>query len=97
MNIEIKAIHFELPEDYHELIEKKMRKIEFAQDMIVNLVCTASKAKDYSLEADIHFRWGKVHHIKVEDFDLREGISKLSEKIEAKVAKEKGKIKEHTK
>ena len=97
MNIEIKAIRFELPEDYHELIEKKLQKIEFAQDMIVNLLCSVSKAKDYSLEADIHFRWGKIHHIKVKDFDLREGIDKLSDKIEAKVKKEKGKIKEHTK
>ncbi|MDR1625645.1 MAG: HPF/RaiA family ribosome-associated protein [Spirochaetia bacterium] len=97
MTVEIKSIHFELPDDYRELFEKKLHKIEFAQDIIVSLVCTVSKTKDYSLEADIHFRWGAVAHIKANDFDLHEGIDKLSEKIEAKVAKEKGKIKEHTK
>ena len=97
MKLEIKAIHFELPEDYQELIEKKIQKIEFAADMIVSLVCTVSKAKDYSLEADIHFRWGSVHHITVNNFDLRTGIDVLSDKVEAKVIKEKGKIKEHTK
>ena len=97
MNIEIKAIRFELPEDYKEIIEKKLQKIEFAQDMIVNLLCTVSKAKDYSLKADIHFRWGKIHHIKVKSFDLREGIDAMADKIEAKVTKEKGKIKEHAK
>ena len=97
MKIEIKAIHFEFPEDYREYIEKKLHKIEFAQDMIVNLLCAISKGKDYSLEADIHFRWGKVHHIKTNDFDLREGINKLCEKIEAKVTKEKEKIKDHAK
>ena len=97
MKLEIKAIHFELPEDYQDLIEKKIQKIEFAGDMIVSLVCTVSKGKDYSLEADIHFRWGSVHHITVNNFDLRAGIDALSEKIEAKVSKEKEKIKDHTK
>jgi putative sigma-54 modulation protein len=97
MNVEIKSMHFDLPDDFRELIEKKLQKIEFAQDMIVSLACTVSKGKDYSLESDIHFRWGAVVHIKANDFDLREGIDKLSEKIEAKVTKEKEKIKEHTK
>ena len=95
MKLEIKAIHFELPEDYREIIEKKVQKIEFAKDMIVTLVYTVSKGKNYSLEADIHFRWGKVHHITVKDFDLRTGIDTLCDKIEAKVSKEKGKIKDH--
>jgi putative sigma-54 modulation protein len=97
MTVEIKSIHFDLPDDYRELFEKKLRKIEFAQDILVSLVCTISKTKDYALEADIHFRWGAVAHIKANDFDLHEGIDKMSEKIEAKVAKEKGKFKEHTK
>ena len=97
MNVEIKAMHFDLPEDYREIIEKKIEKIEFAQDMIINFVCTVSKGKDYTLEADIHFRWGTVHHIKTADFELRSGIDKFFEKVEAKVLKEKEKIKEHTK
>lgn len=97
MNMEIKSVHFELPEDYRELIEKKTHKIEFAQEMIVGLVCTVTKEKGYSLEADIHFRWGKVHHFKAKDFDLRAGIDALFDKIESKVSKEKEKIKRHTK
>ena len=97
MKLEIKAIHCELPEDYQELIEKKIQKIEFAGDLIVSLVCTVSRGKDYSLEADIHFRWGSVHHITVNNFDLRAGIEALSEKVGAKVLKEKEKIKDRTK
>jgi putative sigma-54 modulation protein len=97
MKVEIKSVHFDLPDDIRELIEKKLQKIEFAEDLIVHLACTVSKGKDYSLEADIHFRWGTIHHITVNDFDLHTGIDKLSGKIDAKVAKEKGKIKEHTK
>ena len=97
MNVEIKSIRFDLPEDYKELIGKKTEKIEFAQEMIVNLVITVSKGKDYSTEADLHFRWGQMHHIKTNDYDLRTCIDTLFDKIEAKVVKEKEKIKEHTK
>jgi putative sigma-54 modulation protein len=97
MNVEIKAVHFDLGDEYHDLIEKKIQKIEFAQDMIVDLVCTVTNEKDYVLEADIHFRWGPIHHFKANDFDLRGGIEKLFDKIGAKVTKEKEKIKRHTK
>jgi putative sigma-54 modulation protein len=97
MNVEIKAVHFDLEDEYHDLIGKKLQKIEFAQDMIVGLACTVTKEKNYAFEADIHFRWGPIHHFKANDFDLRGGIDKLFDKIGAKVTKEKGKIKEHTK
>jgi putative sigma-54 modulation protein len=93
MNIEIKAVHFELPEEYRELIEKKTHKIEFAQDMIVDLKFTVTKEKDYILESTINFRWGTSHHFKVNEFDLRKGIDKLFDKIDTKVTKEKGKKK----
>ena len=95
MNVEIKAVHFDLPEEYRELIEKKIHKIEFAQDMIVDLLCTVTKEKGYALESTINFRWGTSHHFKVKDFDLRGGIDKLFDKMDSKVSKEKGKIKQH--
>jgi putative sigma-54 modulation protein len=95
MNIEIKAVHFDLPEEYQKLIEKKIQKIEFAQDLIVDLLFSITKEKNYSFEAKINFRWGASHHFKVKDFDIRSGLEKLFDKIEAKVSKEKGKIKTH--
>jgi putative sigma-54 modulation protein len=95
MNLEIKAVHFDLPQDYRELIEKKIQKIDFAQDMIVDLLFTVTKEKDYAIDAQLNFRWGTSHHIKVNDFNLRDGIEKLIDKIDAKVSKEKEKIKQH--
>ncbi len=95
MTMEIKTIHFELPEDYRDLIDKKAHKIGFAQDMIVDLLLTITKGKDYAIEATINFRWGNSHHIRVTDFDLRDGIEKLFDKIDLKVTKEKNKIKQH--
>lgn len=97
MNVEIKSVHFDLPEEYRELIEKKIHKIEFAQDMIVDLLCTITREKGFILDSTINFRWGSSHHFKVTDFDLRAGIDKLFDKMDAKVSKEKGKIKQHTK
>ena len=95
MNLEIKAVHFDLPQDYRELIEKKIQKIDFAQDMIVDLLFTITKEKNYAIESQLNFRWGTSHHLKVKDFNLRDGIERLIDKIDAKVSKEKGKIKQH--
>ncbi len=95
MNVDIKAVRFELPEEYREIIEKKIRKIEFAQEMIVDLLCSITKDRGYLLVATINFRWGATHHFRVQDFELRDGIDKLFEKIETKVTKEKEKIKQH--
>lgn len=95
MNVDIKTLGFELPEEYDEIIDKKIRKIEFAQDMIIDLLGTINRDKAlYNLAATINFRWGATHHLKVQDFDLRDGIDKLFDKVEAKVTKEKEKIKQ---
>ena len=95
MTLEIKAVHFDLPQEYRELIEKKVHKIEYAQDMIVDLLFTITKEKSYVLEATLNFRWGSSHHLKVKNFNIRDGIEKLFDKIDAKVSKEKEKIKQH--
>jgi putative sigma-54 modulation protein len=95
MTLEIKAVHFDLPQEYRELIEKKVHKIEYAQDMIVDLLFTITKEKSYVLEATLNFRWGASHHLKVKNFNIRDGIEKLFGKIDAKVSKEKEKIKKH--
>ena len=55
MTLEIKAVHFDLPQEYRELIEKKVHKIEYAQDMIVDLLFTITKEKSYVLEATLNF------------------------------------------
>ena len=95
MNLEIKAVHFELPDDYKEMLEKKIHRIDFAQDMIVDCLITITKEREYVVEATLNMRWGHSHHFRVPGFELRDSIDKLFDKIDQKVAKEKDKIKSH--
>jgi len=97
MNLEIKGIHYEVSENTIEQIEKKVKKLEFAADMIVDLLFKVEKDKSgYIITVDINFRWGLSHHIKVTNHDLYDGIDIIIEKLRNKVAKEKEKIQNHT-
>ena len=96
MLLNYEAVHFDLRDETKEWIEKRMEKIEFAKDLIVDLDFTMTKEKNrYVLEAKIHFRWGKSHVIKEKSYDLHEGLNSLLDSVEMKVKKEKGKAKEH--
>lgn len=96
MQTEIKGVHFSVPDDIKEFIEGKLHKIDFVADKIVETKLTLTQQpKGYTLEAHVHFQWGKIAHISVEDHNLRHGIDKLIAKLKEKVTKEKEIIQEH--
>jgi len=94
MNIEIKAVHFSLRDDTKEYLEKKIARIPNAENMIVDLLFTLTKEKNFSAEVTVNFRWGVSIHQKENDFELNPAIDKLMDKLDAKIAKEKEKVKE---
>ena len=94
MNLDIKAVHFSVHEDAKEYLGKKIDRIRNAENMIVDLLITIKKEKDYDAEATVNFRWGVSVHVKEEDFDLTKAIDKMIDKLEAKITKEKEKVKE---
>ena len=94
MNTEIKAVHFSLGENTREYLEKKITRIHNAENMIVDLLFTMTKGKDFSAEVTVNFNWGVSIHLKENDFELNPAIDKLMDKLDAKIAKEKEKIKE---
>ena len=97
MNLEIKGIHYEVTERTTEQIEKKVKKLDFVEDKIIDLLFRIEREKGlYLISANINFRWGLSHHIKVENHDLYDGIDLIIEKIKNKVSKEKEKIQEHS-
>ncbi|GAB6089188.1 HPF/RaiA family ribosome-associated protein [Spirochaeta dissipatitropha] len=96
MLIDIKGVHFTVPDDIKELIESKLHKIDFAKDKIVEIHFTLTQQqKGYTLEAHVHFRWGKAAHLSTENHNLRPGLDKLFSMLKEKVAKEKEIIQEH--
>ena len=94
MNTDIKALHFNLHEDAKEYLNKKLERIHNAENMIVDLIVTLKKEKDFDVEATVNFRWGVSIHVKENDFELLAAIDKMTDKLNAKIKKEKEKVKE---
>lgn len=94
MNIEIKAVHFTLKDDGRDYLNKKIARIHNAENMIVDMLFTLTKNKDFTAEATVNFRWGVSIHVKENDFDLNPAIDRMIDKLEAKISKEKEKVKE---
>ena len=94
MNIDVKAVHFTLREDGREYLDRKIARIHNAENMIVDLLVTLTKEKEFSAEATINFRWGVSIHCRESDFELNPAIDKLMDKLEIKINKEKDKVKE---
>ena len=94
MNIEIKAVHFTLRDETKDFINKKIERIHNAENMIVDLLVTITREKDFEAEVTVNFRWGVSIHVKEHDYELNPAIDKLMDKLETKVTKEKEKVKE---
>jgi len=94
MNLDIKAVHFSLHEDAKEYLNKKIERIRNAESMIVDLLITIKKEKDFEAIANVNFRWGVSIHVEESDFELTKAIDKMIDKLEAKITKEKEKVKE---
>jgi putative sigma-54 modulation protein len=99
MNMEIKGVHYDVSEATKEFINKKLEKIAFATDYIIDLLITITKEKPgYTVESNIHFRWGHTSHVKAAPtHELYEGIENMIDKLDHVVHKEKDKMKEHPK
>jgi putative sigma-54 modulation protein len=81
-------------DDAKEYLNKKIERLRNAENMIVDLIITIKKEKDFDAEATVNFRWGVSVHVKEADFELTKAIDKMIDKLEAKITKEKEKVKE---
>ncbi|MCL1813821.1 MAG: ribosome-associated translation inhibitor RaiA [Treponema sp.] len=94
MNIDIKSVHFNLHDDAREYLDKKIARLHNLENMIVDLLITLTKEKQFSAEATVNFRWGVSVHIKEQEFELNAAIDMMMDKLEHKITKEKEKVKE---
>ena len=72
----------------------KIERLKNAENMIVDLIITIKKEKDFDVESTVNFRWGVSIHVAEKDFDLIKAIDKMIDKLETKITKEKEKMKE---
>jgi putative sigma-54 modulation protein len=98
MTTDIKGVHLAISKRTRDYIDKKLLRLAFAEDLVVDLLLAFSREKSlYTLDATVNFRWGSSTHIHVKSFKLTEGIDALFDKLEPKIEKEKNKLKDHHK
>ncbi len=98
MDVKTQGVHYQISEATQEFIDKKLQRLTHLEDLIVDLQITISRSSkgSYTLNSDIHFRWGNTSHIHIDNIrELYKGIELLFDKIEAKSQKEKEKIQHH--
>lgn len=96
MKVDIKGVHVEITDKMRDYIDKKLHRLDFVDEHIIDLLFFVSQEKSqYALEANINFRWGNRNHMRVKSFGFFEGIDKLFDKVELKILKEKNRIQEH--
>lgn len=94
MNTEIKAVHFSMHEKSRAYLDKKLERLDYARDHVIDLLLTFTKEKAFKAEATINFRWGTQAHIMEDDFELEPAMDKLIDKVQQKISKEKEKVQE---
>ncbi|MCR4627519.1 MAG: HPF/RaiA family ribosome-associated protein [Treponema sp.] len=94
MTKDISAVGFELEEKQSEMIDKKLKRIEYADDLIVDLTLKVKHDKEYSFDCTVHFRWGSQAHVTGSDFDFAAALNKMMDVLDNKIKKEKDKIQE---
>ncbi len=94
MNRSVSAQGFSLKKDQTELINQKMQRIAYADNLIVDLILRVKEDKKFYFDATVNFRWGANAHLTSDDFDFAAGLNKLMDVLDTKIKKEKDKIQE---
>ncbi|WP_191017739.1 HPF/RaiA family ribosome-associated protein [Treponema zioleckii] len=90
----ILPVGFELEQKQSEMIEKKLERVKYAEDLIVDLIVRVKHDKAYVFDTTVNFRWGAQAHVTGEDFDFGASLNKMMDVLDTKIKKEKDKIQE---
>lgn len=92
MTKNVSAVGFNLEQKQSEMIEKKLERVKYADDLIVDLIVRVKHEKQYIFDATVNFRWGANAHVTGEDFDFGAALNKMMDVLDNKIKKEKDKI-----
>lgn len=94
MKVSMSAVGFDFQKEQQELITKKIERIKYADDLIVDLLIRVKDEKKIIFDVTANFRWGAVAHVSAEDYDFAAALNKMMDVLDTKVKKEKDKIQE---
>ena len=88
----VKAVGFELEQKQSDMIEKKLKRVDYADDLIIDLITQVKHDKQYSFDITVNFRWGAQGHVASGGFDFGAALNKVMDVLDNKIKKEKDKI-----
>ena len=92
MTTSINAVGFDFEKDQLDLISKKIERIKYAEDLIIDFLLKVKEDKKFIFDCTVNFRWGAVAHVDAEDYDFAAALNKMMDMLDQKVKKEKDKI-----
>lgn len=92
MTPKINAVGFTLTQEKSDLIDTKLKRIAYADDLIVDLIFHIKHEKNFSVEATANFKWGVQAHVAAEDFEFAVALNKMMDVLDMKIKKEKDKV-----
>ena len=94
MTKSVTAVDFVMEDGQSQMIDKKLERIKYADDLIVDLIIKIKHEQAYDFETTVNFKWGAQAHVKGEDFDFGAALNKMMDVLDVKVKKEKDKVQE---
>ena len=88
----INAIGFDLEQKQEEMIEKKLKRIDYASDLIIDLILRVKHEKEYNFDIVANFRWVVQAHVTSDDYDFAVALNKVMDVLDQKIKKEKDKV-----
>ena len=96
MTVTIKGVHYDISERTREFLVEKLGHIDPFKDLLISVDATITKEKaEFIVESNVHFKWGATAHLEERAQELYPAIENLIHKLDAKISKEKGKVKDH--
>ena len=96
MTVTIKGVHYDISDRTREFLTEKLGHIDPFKDHLVSVDATITKEKtEFIVESNVHFKWGATAHLEERAQELYPAIENLMKKLDAKISKEKDKVKDH--
>ncbi|MGP1587529.1 MAG: HPF/RaiA family ribosome-associated protein [Treponemataceae bacterium] len=93
MTTSITAVNLTLRPDQQSFIDKKLERIKYADDLIIDLnLKVKHEDKKIFVDSTVNFRWGISAHCSANDFEFEAAVNKLMDTLDQKIKKEKDKI-----
>ena len=92
MNITVNSVGFTMDQDQTDLVNKKLERIKYAEDLIVSGAVKVKEDKKYYFDTTLSFRWGATAHVEADDYEFATCLNKMIDMLDLKIKKEKDKV-----